>query len=92
MKLLFSFRVFLPLKNGVEEDAPRICIMRLGVYDPSKYHLGDLIKVALMVTEILMLEDDNFTVSGEVGSLYRHSVQDRIIMIIIIAESIYFIK
>lgn len=44
------------------------------MFDPTKYHLSDLIKVALMVTEILMLEDDNFSVAGEVGSLYRHPV------------------
>lgn len=43
--------------------------MRLGIFDPQKYHLIDLIKVSLMTTEILMLEDDNFTVAGEVGKL-----------------------
>ncbi|KAJ8729546.1 hypothetical protein PYW08_001127 [Mythimna loreyi] len=63
---ILKLGAFLPLKNCPAEDAPRICIMRLGVFDPSKYHLADLIKVALMVTEILMLEDDNFSVSGEV--------------------------
>uniref|UniRef100_A0A2A4JCS0 CRAL-TRIO domain-containing protein n=1 Tax=Heliothis virescens TaxID=7102 RepID=A0A2A4JCS0_HELVI len=63
---ILKLGVFLPLKNCVYEDSPRICIMRLGVFDPSKYHLSDLIKVALMVTEILMLEDDNFSVAGEV--------------------------
>ena len=52
------------------------------MFDPSKYHLSDLIKVALMVTEILMLEDDNFSVAGEVGSLCRHSAQDRIIRVV----------
>lgn len=63
---ILKLGAFLPLKNCTVEDAPRICLMRLGVFDPSKYHLADLIKVALMVTEILMLEDDNFSVSGEV--------------------------
>lgn len=61
--------------------------MRLGVFDPSKYHLTDLIKVSLMVTEILMLEDDNFTVSGEVRSMCflryidRHSVGDHVALL-----------
>ncbi|XP_075992120.1 alpha-tocopherol transfer protein-like [Anticarsia gemmatalis] len=62
---ILKLGVFLPLKNCPKEDAPRSCIMRLGIFDPSKYHLSDLIKVAFMVTEILMLEDDNFTVAGE---------------------------
>ena len=82
MNFSFTFRAFLPLKNCTAADAPRICLMRLGVFDPSKYHLADLIKVALMVTEILMLEDDNFSVAGEVGSLYRHSGQDGIMRVV----------
>ncbi|KPJ11745.1 Alpha-tocopherol transfer protein-like [Papilio machaon] len=56
---------FLPLRECKETDGPRICILRIGVYDPSKYNLSDLLKVAFMITEIMMLEDDNFTVSGE---------------------------
>lgn len=62
-----NFRVFLPLmKSQKKQDAPRTCIVRIGAFDPAKYHLSDLIKVSFMVTEILMLEDDNFTVAGEV--------------------------
>ncbi|KAH9645182.1 hypothetical protein HF086_005727 [Spodoptera exigua] len=63
---ILKLGAFLPLKNCAGEDEPRISIVRIGVFDPSKYHLSDLIKTALMVTEILMLEDDNFSVAGEV--------------------------
>ncbi|CAB3231193.1 unnamed protein product [Arctia plantaginis] len=62
---ILKLGAFLPLRNCPSVDSPRTNIMRLGVFDPSKYHLVDLIKVSLMVTDILMLEDDNFTVSGE---------------------------
>ncbi|KAL4715158.1 hypothetical protein ACJJTC_012205 [Scirpophaga incertulas] len=55
----------LPLKNTKSEDSTRVCILRLGLFNPSEYHLTDLIKVSLMIAEILLMEDDNFTVSGE---------------------------
>ncbi|XP_013200522.1 alpha-tocopherol transfer protein-like [Amyelois transitella] len=57
--------VFLPLKHCEGEDSCRTCIVRVGILNPSQYHLADMLKVAFMITEILMLEDDNFTVSGE---------------------------
>ncbi|XP_068620794.1 uncharacterized protein [Battus philenor] len=62
---ILKLGAFLPLRNCKENDAPRICIVRIGVYNPSEYNLSDLLKVAFMITEIMMLEDDNFTVSGE---------------------------
>ncbi|CAH0603264.1 unnamed protein product [Chrysodeixis includens] len=63
---ILKLGVFLPLiNNPKKQDAPRTCIVRIGAFDPAKYHLSDLIKVSFMVTEILMLEDDNFTVAGE---------------------------
>lgn len=46
--------------------------MRIGIFDPTRYHLSDLIKVALMISEILMLEDDNFTIIGEVSSILNY--------------------
>ncbi|XP_049866600.1 uncharacterized protein LOC126367214 [Pectinophora gossypiella] len=62
---ILKLGVFLPVKNVKDADSSRVCIVRVGVFDPSNYHLADLIKVAFMVTEILMLEDDNFTIIGE---------------------------
>lgn len=56
----------MPLKNSKTEDSSRINIVRIGLFNPSKFHLSDILKVSLMITEILLLEDDNFTVSGEV--------------------------
>ncbi|GBP41121.1 Alpha-tocopherol transfer protein-like [Eumeta japonica] len=62
---ILKLGVFLPLKGSSSGDAARVCVVRLGVFDPTRYHLCDIIKVAFMITEILMLEDDHFVVSGE---------------------------
>ncbi|KAJ2953518.1 hypothetical protein O0L34_g1121 [Tuta absoluta] len=62
---ILKLGVFLPVRRIKDEDSTRVTIMRLGVYDPSKFHLTDIIKVALMITEILMLADDNLTIMGE---------------------------
>ncbi|XP_053623850.1 uncharacterized protein LOC128682872 [Plodia interpunctella] len=56
---------FLPLKNCEGEDSCRTCIVKIGVLNSTQYNLSDMLKVAFMITEILMLEDDNFAVSGE---------------------------
>ncbi|CAH2066478.1 unnamed protein product, partial [Iphiclides podalirius] len=62
---ILKLGAFLPLRNCKDTDSSRICILRIGVFNPTEYNLSDLIKVAFMITEIMMLEDDNFTVSGE---------------------------
>ncbi|KAM3959080.1 LOW QUALITY PROTEIN: retinol-binding protein pinta-like [Aphomia sociella] len=62
---ILKLGIFLPLRSCEGEDTFRTSIFRAGVFNPSTYHLSDLIKVSLMITEILMLEDDNFTVCGE---------------------------
>ncbi|XP_063839117.1 uncharacterized protein LOC135088160 [Ostrinia nubilalis] len=62
---ILQLGTFLPLKKCKEEDSSRINIVRLGLFNPSKFHLSDVLKVSFMITEILFLEDDNFTVAGE---------------------------
>lgn len=73
MDICNLFSVFLPVRNCKDDDSTRVCIMRIGIFDPSRYNLSDLIKVALMISEILMLEDDNFTIIGEVIIYYFDS-------------------
>lgn len=48
-------------------DSPRILLIRPGVYDPNLYKIEDILKVANMINDILMLEDDNFAVVGNVN-------------------------
>ncbi|XP_072936587.1 uncharacterized protein [Epargyreus clarus] len=62
---LLKLGVFLPLRNCNKDDSPRTCLVRCGLIDPSRHHLSDLVKMTFMITEILLLEDDNFSVAGE---------------------------
>ncbi|XP_035899059.1 uncharacterized protein LOC118506264 [Anopheles stephensi] len=57
----------LPLTDG--PDAPRIMLIRPGVYDPKQYTIEEVIKVSTMINDILMLEDDNMVIAGQVGIL-----------------------
>lgn len=55
----------LPLLKTATPSSARPYLIRLGLCDPSKFSLQDLLKVSFMITEIMMLEDDNFTISGQ---------------------------
>jgi CRAL/TRIO domain len=70
-KILEAIRlgVGIPLPNLEKEDGPRYFLVRPGCYDPSKYTIEDIIKVSTMVGEMMMQEDDNFVVTGQVGIL-----------------------
>ncbi|XP_053661311.1 retinol-binding protein pinta-like [Anopheles marshallii] len=57
----------LPLTDG--PDAPRIMLIRPGVYNPKEYTAEEVIKVSTMINDILMLEDDNMVIAGQVGIL-----------------------
>uniref|UniRef100_A0A182PGB9 CRAL-TRIO domain-containing protein n=1 Tax=Anopheles epiroticus TaxID=199890 RepID=A0A182PGB9_9DIPT len=57
----------LPLTDG--PDAPRIMLIRPGVYDPKRYTIEEVIKVSTMINDIVMLEDDNMVIAGQVGIL-----------------------
>lgn len=51
----------------MKDDDARMCISRTGVFSNSKLPLTDYIKVAFMIIEIVLLEDDNFIIGGEVN-------------------------
>lgn len=61
---LLKLGLFLPVRNVVKEDSPRVCLVRVAQLPKTEYRLVDLIKVAFMIVEILILEDDNFSVAG----------------------------
>ncbi|XP_055372812.1 uncharacterized protein LOC129606495 [Condylostylus longicornis] len=56
--------VAFPLPKTIGEDGPRIRLTRSGQYDPDKYTFAEIVKVQTIITEIEMLEDDNFVVAG----------------------------
>lgn len=59
----------IPLPKLESPDAPRYFLIRPGAYDPSVNSIEDVMKVAQMVGELLMMEDDNFIIAGQIGIL-----------------------
>lgn len=51
------------------EAGPRMFLFCPGRYDPKKYDIHDIMKFYLMLTDILLMEDDNFIVGGQLGIL-----------------------
>lgn len=51
----------------VVQNGPTVILFRLGICDPDTMPLVNLLKIYFMTIEILMCEDDNFTVSGMIG-------------------------
>lgn len=44
-------------------------LYRPGSYDPSKYNISDLMKVSTMIMDILMRDNDQFIIGGQVFTL-----------------------
>lgn len=57
----------LPLTDG--PDAPRVLLIRPAAYDPPRITIEEVIRVSTMANDIMMLEDDNFVIAGQVGIL-----------------------
>lgn len=56
----------LPLPNTITPDGPRIMLMRYTT-DPSAYNMMEMIRVQILMTSILMKEDDNMIIGGQMG-------------------------
>ncbi|EAT39957.1 AAEL008278-PA [Aedes aegypti] len=56
--------VNLPLPHTMGPDGPRIVLVRMGAYDPSKYSIVDIMKVCYMITDLLLLNDDTSIIAG----------------------------
>jgi CRAL/TRIO domain len=59
----------VPLPNTQGPDSPRVMLIRPGTYNPEKFTIQDVIKVSSMMNDILMMEDDNMIVAGQIGIL-----------------------
>ena len=70
-KVLGAIRcgVGIPLPNIEGPDGPRYFLIRPGSYDPSRYSITDIIKVSTMIGDLMMYEDDNYVIAGQVGIL-----------------------
>ncbi|XP_058064951.1 retinol-binding protein pinta-like, partial [Anopheles bellator] len=67
IKELIELGSLIPLPNTATPDGPRIILVRPGVYDPSKYTIEEVFKYNTMVVDIMMKEDDNLIVAGQMG-------------------------
>ncbi|KAK5646358.1 hypothetical protein RI129_004822 [Pyrocoelia pectoralis] len=54
----------LPLPNTAGPEGPRIILLQSSVLNPDKVQYIVFLKVFLMILDILLQEDDNFTVAG----------------------------
>lgn len=43
---------------------PRIVLVRMGSYDPSKYSIVDIMKVCYMITDLQLIHDDTTIIAG----------------------------
>ncbi|XP_058065045.1 alpha-tocopherol transfer protein-like, partial [Anopheles bellator] len=69
IKELIELGSVIPLPNTVTPDGPRIILVRPGVYDPSKFTIQEIFKYNTMMADIMMKEDDNLIVAGQMGIL-----------------------
>lgn len=60
--------VVIPFPKTETPDGPRVILIRPGCYDAEKYSVLETFKVSSMIFEILMREDDNYIVGGQVIS------------------------
>lgn len=63
---LMKLGVVLPFPQTETPSSPRILIIRPGCYDADKYSVMETFKISTMIFEIMMREDDNLTVAGQV--------------------------
>lgn len=61
--------VGIPLPHLDKPDSPRYFLVRPGCYDSKALNIEDIMKVSLMIAEMMMMEDDNQVIAGQVGIL-----------------------
>ena len=64
---IIRFGSALPLPDTETPGSPRLFLIRPGVCDAQKYTMQESMKVSGMINDILMLEDDNLVVAGQIG-------------------------
>ncbi|KAJ6645817.1 Alpha-tocopherol transfer protein-like [Pseudolycoriella hygida] len=65
LKEAISRGVTLPLPIPEKYNSSRVMLIRHGVYDPQKLGIEDVMKVAYMINDILIMEDDFAIVCGQ---------------------------
>jgi len=65
---IIKLGVMLPMPDTESPGSPRILLIRPGVYDAHKFSIEYIMKLSSMVNDILMVEDDNTAVAGQIGN------------------------
>lgn len=71
---IIKLGVVIPLPNTEKEDSPKVILVRPGCYDPEKYSLQEVFKVTSLMQDILMYEDDQLMIAGQISVLDAQSV------------------
>ncbi|XP_037032032.1 alpha-tocopherol transfer protein-like [Bradysia coprophila] len=58
--------VTLPLPITGSPGSPRLLFFRMNSYDPSRVRIEEIMKVFTMINDILLIEDDNSVVAGQI--------------------------
>ncbi|XP_075168689.1 alpha-tocopherol transfer protein-like [Haematobia irritans] len=66
LRELIRMGTWLYLPTPLNENGPRICIMRMGLYSCDKYSAEDVMLLFQTLQEIVLLEDDYINVNGVV--------------------------
>uniref|UniRef100_A0A1B0C811 CRAL-TRIO domain-containing protein n=1 Tax=Lutzomyia longipalpis TaxID=7200 RepID=A0A1B0C811_LUTLO len=61
--------VALPLPATETPGSPRIMLIRPGAYNPEKFTFTEVMKVGNMVSDFVMLNDDNTMIAGQIDIL-----------------------
>lgn len=69
MQEIMKLGVMLPLPHTETPESPRLFLIRPGCYDAEKFSVMETWKVSTMMYEILMREDDNLMVAGQISIL-----------------------
>ncbi|XP_053684677.1 alpha-tocopherol transfer protein-like [Sabethes cyaneus] len=68
-RAIIRLGVGLALPNTEAADSPRIILVRPAAYDPAQFTISEIIRVSTMINDLMMMEDDNFVVAGQIGIL-----------------------
>ncbi|CRK86618.1 CLUMA_CG000455, isoform A [Clunio marinus] len=69
LREVIKLGIGIPLPLTETPGSPRIFLIRHGIYDANMFTLHDVMKVSTMINDILLRDDDNFVVAGQIGIL-----------------------
>lgn len=65
----------IPFPQTEAVDSPRVILIRPGCYDSEKYTVMETFKISTMMFEIMLREDPNVMIAGQVSCVEFHCEQ-----------------